>query len=393
VKICVVSRGDIFPPNHGAAVKLYYTMTSLDSTGHDIYFVTEENNRYYHVENGKFKERKYPKLFEKIFYNVGFYKKFVRWLDVPEKDWILYHPIVNLNLWIRTLFVVLKEEVDVIQSEFPAFAFPALFTKFLTGREVSLVEHNVEYFRIQETADNLTERGKKVLRFVERFACGLSDYVIPVSREDGRRLNKLSIDYSKVIPIGVDVERFERGDGQRVRRELGVDEDTVLLIYHGVLNYPPNQEAAGILEEKILPELRESDKKFKLLLVGGYPPGVDDDDMIVTGFVDELEDYIDAADLAVVPLKSGGGLTMKILEYFSAGVPVVATEKAMEGIDSEDGEHLIISKVEDFPKNVLELSEDRKLQNELSKRARDFVEKFSWKSVAEMYENLYKEGN
>lgn len=390
MKICVVSRGDIFPPNHGAAVKLHYTMTSLDDIGHDVYFVTEENDRYYKVENGEFVEKEYPMFFGKAFYDMDLYKKIVRWLGVPEEDWILYHPMVNLNLWLRTLYVVLREDVDIIQPEFPAFAFPALFAKILTGKRVSLIEHNVEYFRVQETAEDLSERGKKIMRFVEKLVCKLSDYVIPVSEEDGERLESIDVDYSKVIPIGVDIERFEKSKGERIREEYDIDEDTNLLIYHGVLNYQPNREAAKILEEKILPELKKTDEDFKLLLVGGYPPEIEDEAIITTGFVGPLEDYIDAADIAVVPLKSGGGLTMKILEYFSAGIPVVATGKALEGIDAEGGKHFIKSGTEEFPGEILELSKDKKRQEELADKAKKFVGKFSWKNIAKMYEDVYR---
>ncbi|MFP4117182.1 MAG: glycosyltransferase family 4 protein [Candidatus Aenigmatarchaeota archaeon] len=391
MKICVVSRGDIFPPNHGAAVKLYYTMTSLDSIGHDVYFVTEENDKYYHVEDGEFVEKEYPKLFHKAFHDMDLYKKIVRWLGVPEEDWILYHPMVNLNLWLRTLYVAIREDIELLQPEFPAFAFPSLFTKLLTGKKVSLVEHNVECFRVQETAEDLSDRGKKVIHFVEDFACRLSNYVLPVSQEDADRLEKLNLDYTEIVPIGVDIERFEKGDGQKIRDKYNIDDDTTLLIYHGVLNYSPNIEAAEILEEDILPELRKRGKDFKLLLVGGYPPDVDDEDIITTGFVGPLEDYIDAADMAVVPLRSGGGLTMKVLEYFSVGVPVVATEKAMEGIDAEAEKHFIKSEVGSFIENILKLDEDIERQEELSEKARSFVEKFGWENVAKMYEKVYKE--
>ena len=63
MKICIVSRGDIniFPPTQGASVKLYSTMKFLSILGHDVYFVTSENNKYIYVKDGIFEKREYPK--------------------------------------------------------------------------------------------------------------------------------------------------------------------------------------------------------------------------------------------------------------------------------------------------------------------------------------------
>ena len=75
-----------------------------------------------------------------------------------------------------------------------------------------------------------------------------------------------------------------------------------------------------------------------MLAIGRDPPLEPvHEDVIFTGSVPNLAPYLKKMDLAVIPLQKGGGTRMKILEYFAAGVPVIATSKAIEGIPVENG--------------------------------------------------------
>ena len=61
----------------------------------------------------------------------------------------------------------------------------------------------------------------------------------------------------------------------------------------------------------------------------------------LTGYVDDITPYFEGARAVVVPLRSGGGMRVKILETFARGVPVVSTSIGVEGIDAVPGVHLL----------------------------------------------------
>ena len=62
-----------------------------------------------------------------------------------------------------------------------------------------------------------------------------------------------------------------------------------------------------------------------------------------TGAVDDAIERISSAKVAVVPLLSGSGTRLKIIEAWAAGTPVVSTTIGAEGLTARDGEHLLLA--------------------------------------------------
>jgi glycosyltransferase involved in cell wall biosynthesis len=82
-------------------------------------------------------------------------------------------------------------------------------------------------------------------------------------------------------------------------------------------------------------------------LAGQSTPGTeasaDPPDVVVTGLVADMTDELARADVVVVPLRSGSGTRLKILEAMAHGVPVVSTTIGAEGLDVQDGVHLLVA--------------------------------------------------
>ncbi len=388
VSICVVSRGDLplFPATQGASVKLYYTLKSLSELGAKVYFVSEKE-KYLEVVNGKFKEKNYPKFLEKSMIR-NYQKTLLSFLGIPKDIHVLYHPLFNFKLWLKLLYVVLKEKVDAIQAEFTCFGIPAVFAKILTHKPLILVEHNVETFQLPRIT-NLGFFGREIVRFVEKTACFFSDKVIVMCKEEKKRLIKIGVDGRKirVIPHGVDLEAYRkvsRKTKNRIRKKYKLKFPT--LIFHGTFSYKPNYEAIKIIEERILPQLKKKIKNVKVLAIGNFPPkDVKDSSIIFTGPVRKLQNYIKAADIAIVPIMAGGGIRMKILEYFASKIPVISTKKGAEGIPAKNGKEIIIAPIEDFPREIIKLVKSKERRKKLVKNAFKFVQKYDWKKIGEMY--------
>jgi len=110
------------------------------------------------------------------------------------------------------------------------------------------------------------------------------------------------------------------------------------------------------------------------------------------GFVDDLDAFLCAADLAVVPLRHGGGTKLKMLDYLSAGVPTVTTEKGAEGIDLKDGESALIfdGVNESFVSGIVGLLNDEELRKEIGTNAHElFQDKHEWKEIIKDVNELY----
>jgi len=392
MKICIVGRGDLqlFPPLEGGSNKIYYTLKYLSLKGIKVFYVSSEHPFYFEVFKGNVKKKPYPSSLSKPV-DIEQIKKIIReLLGIPSEECILYHPLFNTQLVKKLMYVVRKERPQLIQAEFIGFAFPAAVVKFLFGLPVILVEHNVECLRIKEIFPQF-KRGLLFSKLIEVALNKVSDVVITSTVEDKMRLTSLGIKKSKivVIPHGVEVKKFEKGNGRKIRKKLNLH--GTVLIFHGVLSYKPNLWAVKYIANHLIPYLRKKRVDFSVLIVGNYPPpDIKEREIVFTGVVNNLQDYIDAADIAIVPLIAGGGMRIKILEYFAAKKPVVSTPKGIEGIHVENFKHAIITPLDEFPKYVYELIKNKKLRNYLVKNAFEFVKDFDWKKITEGYLDAFR---
>jgi glycosyltransferase involved in cell wall biosynthesis len=119
------------------------------------------------------------------------------------------------------------------------------------------------------------------------------------------------------------------------------------VMFQGTLRYPPNADAARFLIEEIAPHLASLVPGVQVLLVGVIPQNfaVEGDPSLVTlvGPVVDIAEELVQADVIVVPLRFGSGTRIKILEAFAHRIPVVSTSLGAEGLEVEDGVHLIIA--------------------------------------------------
>jgi len=128
----------------------------------------------------------------------------------------------------------------------------------------------------------------------------------------------------------------------------------------------------------------------RLLLVGSNPTekmreaAEKDPNIIVTGEVEDVRPYLAAASVMVVPLYKGGGTRFKILEAFAAGCPVVSTTKGAEGLNSEDGVHLLLrDDVEGLTEGIIKIWSDASLRERLVHNGYDLVQSnYSWDAVS-----------
>jgi glycosyltransferase involved in cell wall biosynthesis len=163
------------------------------------------------------------------------------------------------------------------------------------------------------------------------------------------------------------------------------------LVFHGTYSYKPNRDAICFLAEKVMPYLRKRGIKARLLAIGDSPiKGINDPDVIFTGVVKDLPAHLKAADIAVVPIEAGGGMRIKILEYFAAKLPVVSTPFGAEGIPAKNDKEIIIATLKEFPRKVEELIKKKGWEEEIKRNAFLFIKDWSWERVMKKHIEVYK---
>jgi glycosyltransferase involved in cell wall biosynthesis len=184
-----------------------------------------------------------------------------------------------------------------------------------------------------------------------------------------------------VIPNGVEL-------GPLLDNGVKKDEPNYIL-FCGTLYSPHNVDGLLWSYNRIWPLCKHSFANLKLLVLGsGKPPGSlcqlsNDKSVTFTGTVADVKPWYNKAAIAVVPLLTGSGTRLKILEAMSYGLPVISTTKGAEGIACTHGlDILVADKENDFAGEIMGLLEDKNKRIFLQKNARRLVEeKYDWNII------------
>jgi len=166
----------------------------------------------------------------------------------------------------------------------------------------------------------------------------------------------------------------------------------------GNMSYFPNIESVQWLYNNIFKPLREKRKNLTLYIIGRSPDEsivqlTDDQNVHVTGLVENIWPYINAIDVFVFPILRGGGLKNKILETMFAKRPVVTTSIGNEGLNAVSGRDLIICREPDeFRQTIERLLESPSERQQLGTSGHRYVvDRFAWEKFLKTYEMIVSE--
>jgi len=289
--------------------------------------------------------------------------------------------------------LVAREHFDVIQvesSQMAGFAFPA-------GPVLVLDEHNIEHDLLGRDAGTERSLPRRLYKRIEQrkvrreeigFWGRVSGCAV-TSLDDERRLHDGDPSTRTcVVANGVDLVHFTPAPAAT---------EPAGLVFVGSINYRPNTDAVLHCAEAILPLVRERVSTATLTVVGqGAPHSVrrlESPAVRIAGEVADVRPYLAAAAVVVVPLRSGGGTRIKVLEALAMGKAVVTTSLGCEGIEVEDGRHVLIADdPETFAACVVRLLGDEELSLRLGMAGRRLVEsRYGWESVTRRLEAFHEQ--
>lgn len=274
--------------------------------------------------------------------------------------------------------ILRKKPPDLIHVENLQMVTYAFALKGGDGIPIVLRQQNVESEIVRlyrQTVANplLVSYAHHQYRRMARFeaeAIGKADLVLPVSGVDEEKLRKMNPGMrSSVVPLGVDTDVL--------RRASSTVPDTVLVFTN--MSWMPNRDSVEFFLEDIVPMLRKERPHTRVLLGG---KGTDSErrlharaDVEVCGFIEDLNDLPGLSSVAAVPLRIGSGMRVKVLEFMALGMAVVSTSLGVEGIDVEDGTHVLVADTaESFAGSIRKLLENPEKCREIGVNARRLIE-------------------
>lgn len=236
----------------------------------------------------------------------------------------------------------------------------------------------------------LWEREWRRLRVYEGRVCREFEAVTAVSREDRQALiEAMGTERDiPIIPIAVDAEREQPIVRQPNARGI---------LSLATMMWPPNVDGVLWFARSIYPLIKQQVEGVRFFVVGQRPVAEvralpeQDPTIEVTGYVQDPTPYIAASACLIVPLRSGGGMRVKILEALARGIPVVSTTIGYEGIDLVPGEHLLVGDTpEAFADAVVRLLCDPAFGERLAAAGRKrLLERYDWRAVCPAMDRVY----
>ena len=286
---------------------------------------------------------------------------------------------------------------DIIQVEHSALTIYLDKLSFLNNPLKIVSMHNIDYIRNERIYRNQRFNINKIFNYInqrkykdwEIGSLNSYDRIITVSDID----RKMLLEENRALPVhiipnGVDIERYHA-----VKENI----DSHVLLFVASMDTDANNDAAIYFLKSIFPLVKKKCPEARIYLVGRRPGSQlsahhNNDDIIVTGEVPDVMPYYAKATVTVVPLRSGGGTRLKILEAMAMGSPVVATTIGCEGLNAENNRHLLIADdPEDFSACILKLLDDKLTRNRLVSQSRRLVEaQYDWRIIAAAHDDLYK---
>jgi glycosyltransferase involved in cell wall biosynthesis len=213
--------------------------------------------------------------------------------------------------------------------------------------------HNAEHVILERLADSEPNRLKqrfialqaRRLKAYEAASLDAFDLILAITEADAARFRALNPRIASrmiIVPAGADLPAT-------LPPASPMSSGTLRLVHIAAMDWLPNRSGLRWFVEQVLPLLEATGTDYHLDVVGKNTPreffSLGNARVTVHGFVPDLSGIAASAHLAVVPLQVGGGMRVKILDYWALGVPVVATSVGAEGLS-------------DSTRQVVELADD-----------------------------------
>ena len=260
------------------------------------------------------------------------------------------------------------------------------YFRFPKGIPVSSDTHEVKYDLLYRTAKIIKNPFWKAITYLSyRFGrkeeielCRKFDMLVTTTERDHEV-------FKKDIP-GQDMTVIQNGAGNSFFEDVGIEAEPFTMVFTGLFTHHPNSHGILYFIDKIFPLIVREVPEACLYIVGKSPTremlSRSLDNIIITGFVEDVRPYMAKSQVFIIPLLAGGGIRGKALEAMAMKRPIVTTTIGVEGIRLEH-EHsaLFADSPEDFALAVLRLFGDASLRARLASNAlATAIDHYNWEA-------------
>jgi len=383
-----------FPPREGGPLAMNANIKALIKAGHEVKVLALNTNKYNVNPENIPEDYRSQTGIEFIYVDLSI-RPLAAFLNLFSEKSFHVTRFISEDVRQKLTEVLQAQQFDIIQLEM-LYMTPYIETiRKYSKAKIVLRSHNIEHLiweRVAQTTRNplkgtylhyLTAKLKKY----ELHHLNSYDGIACISRKDEEYFkNKGCTIPITTVPFGVDTDEYESG-----RK----DYEFPSLFHIGSMNWMPNEEGIAWFQENAWPLIHQEFPDLKLYLAGRAMPAwltqLDKPGIEVMGEVDNAQEFIHSKAIMVVPLFSGSGIRIKIIEGMAMGKAIISTSIGAEGINYCNNENILIA---DTPAAFLDTVKkcvgDKSFCENLGSNARKLIEKeHSLEAVIENLEKFY----
>ena len=387
-----------YPPDAGPRVKTWHVLRYLVERGHEVIlasFVRPDEEQHVSVLRDLCTAVHTVPIHRSRLKDMGYFLRsnltgrpfLIERDDLPSMRQLV-HSILN------------SEKIDIIHAD------QLTMTQFALGHRPFTIfdAHNATWTITQRIAQNAAWFLRPVLYLetqrIQRYEAMLVkefDHTMVVIAQDRDALlegvpaseKAAFVQRISSIPIAVDTQKL-----QPTQRQPQANNIMTL----GSLHYPPNADGIRWFLNEVFPLIQAEAPDVTLTIIGKNPPSdfvqaaaAQPNIIHVTGYVPDLDPYMEAATVMVVPVRAGSGMRVRLLEAFARAMPCVTTTIGLEGIAAEHGcEVLIADDAATFAQETLRLLRDNKLQAYLAENGRKLATtRYDWQVALQKMDAVF----
>lgn len=400
MKILMLSSTFPYPPTKGGTHNRTFNLIQPIAQHHDVTLVTQKGDDVTEADIQELEKKvaelvvfQRPETIESgILAKIKRFGQFI-WQGVPPNVLYLYSPAIQQ--WIDR--AVETGQFDAITCEHSVNEI--YIRRHWRKKITTVIDIHSSIYRTcknqlaTKTSDN-PKRDSLYLPLLKRYeknSLQKFSQVVVTTDEDKQQMEEFNSQAQvTIIANGVDLETFP----YRPKDPAGHS-----IVFVGGLDYFVNIDAACFFSREVFPLVQKQFPDATLILVGSKPSEEvkaltkENSAISVTGRVPSIAEYLHQATVAVAPLRTGFGMKIKTLEYLSAGIPVVGSDRGLEGIPVDNGDvplrALRANTVSEYLTAITRLFNEPELRATLSINGRQMIEQeYTWVSLSRQYERV-----
>ncbi|KQC00485.1 glycosyltransferase family 4 protein [Pedobacter sp. Hv1] len=379
MKALILTNRVPFPPNSGYPIVVYNTIKGLLKLGVEVtLFSINTSKHWVDVDD----------IYDPIFEQINFYSYNI---DTEVNIWGAFFNIFSNQSYNVSRFyddeaakllenVLREQEFDIIQFE-GLFVVPYLdVVKEHSKAKLIYRAHNIEFDVWERLAAGEQFRPRR--KYLEFLSRRLKVYeteqinrfhqVFAISNPDRQNILKMGCQTRlDVFPVAIDFEKYH------------VDEKKTsfpTLFHLGAMDWRPNKEGLEWFLDEVWPDIETLSSELRFYIAGKNMQkqffDYDSDNLIVEGEIFDAVEFMNSKAIMIVPLLSGSGMRVKIIEGMAMQKCIIATTMAAEGISCKHGKDIMIADTPDeFYRAILQCITQPNKWREIGHHARKTVER------------------